>query len=200
LPDVIHTKKSIEKPSKLKKDISFLTIPDSDPAPNIKLGMQYFIPEWDDRVDPKYDFHNDVLTPGRDTYEDEVYAHQIYSQPNYDGILVSKVVVESSKKKKKKIIQLGIHDFIRFSGMVMGDCGAFGYITEEIPPYETEEILDYYQTLGFNFGVSIDHLIVGDFSQPGVREQRYYLTINNAQKFLDLHRAGEYSFTPIGAV
>ena len=42
----------------------------------------------------------------------------------------------------------------------MGDCGAFGYINETIPPYTTEEILDYYTKLDFDFGVSLDHLIV----------------------------------------
>ena len=39
----------------------------------------------------------------------------------------------------------------------MGDCGAFGYINEKVPPYTTEEILDYYTRLDFDFGVSIDH-------------------------------------------
>ncbi|AMA10652.1 tRNA-guanine transglycosylase DpdA [Picosynechococcus sp. PCC 73109] len=182
-----------------KKAKLFLEIPNTPEAPNTKLGMKYFIPEWDDHVDPSYDFLNDILTPGRDTYEDEVYAHQIYNSPNYDGILVSKVVVESSKKKKKKIEEIGIHNFIRFNGQVMGDCGAFGYIKEEVPPYETKEILDYYENLGFNYGVSIDHLIVGAFAEPGIREKRYQLTIDNAQDFLDRHRAGKYSFTPIGA-
>jgi hypothetical protein len=31
----------------------------------------------------------------------------------------------------------------------MGDCGAFGYITEDVPPYTTDEILDYYSRLDF---------------------------------------------------
>ena len=42
----------------------------------------------------------------------------------------------------------------------MGDCGAFGYIQKANPPYSTAEILDYYTRLGFDAGVSIDHLIV----------------------------------------
>lgn len=176
----------------------FLDIPKVPPAANVAMGMQYFIPEWDDHVDPGYDFLNSQLTPNRDPYADEVYAHQIYETPNYDGILVSKVVVDSSKKKRARVEAVGIHQFIRFSGEVMGDCGAFGYVKEAVPPYETEEILDYYENLGFNYGVSIDHLIVGPFAAPGIREKRYELTINNARDFLQKHRAGGYTFTPIG--
>ncbi|MDB9525231.1 tRNA-guanine transglycosylase DpdA [Oscillatoria sp. CS-180] len=176
----------------------FLPIPDVPPAANIDLGMQYYIPEWDDHVDPNYDFLNDRLTPGRDPHHDEVYAHQIYNTPNYDGILVSKVVVDSSKKKRARIEAIGIHDFIRYSGPVMGDCGAFGYVKEEKPPYNTVEILDYYENLGFDYGVSIDHLIVGPFAIPGIREKRYELTMKNAREFFEKHQTAGYSFTPIG--
>lgn len=80
----------------------------------------------------------------------------------------------------------------------MGDCGAFGYIKESEPPYTTDEILDYYEQLGFNYGVSIDHLIVGSFAQSGVKEKRYNLTLKNAEEFIQKHRAGHYTFTPIG--
>lgn len=201
LPEVKTATKKKNKTKKqtknnLKKDK--LSIPDIPAAPNINLGMQYFIPEWDDHVDPNYDFIHSRLTPGRDPYEDEVYAHQIYDKPNYDGVLVSKVVIDGSKKKRKRIEDVGIQHFIRYPGPVMGDCGAFGYIKEDTPPYETDEILDYYESLGFNYGVSIDHLIVGPFASEGVREYRYNLTQKNAQEFLNKHRAGGYTFTPIG--
>ncbi len=183
-----------------EEEQEFLAIPDLDPAPNIHLGMQYFIPEWDDKVDPNYDFHNDISTEGRDTYADDVYAHEIYNNiPNYDGILVSKYIIDKSKKKKAKVDEIGIHKYIRFSGKVMGDCGAFGYIKEEVPHYTSEQVLDYYQKGGFNYGVSVDHLIVGPFAEPGVREKRYDLTLHNADDFLRKHRAGGYEFKPMGA-
>lgn len=201
LPEVKVSPKSVKKPKIGKsEDKELIPVPDLPPAPNLHLGMQYFIPEWDDRVDPGYDFLTDTLTAGRDPYEDDIYAHQIYSTPNYNGILVSKGIVESSKKKKAQIEEVRIHKFIRFSGAVMGDCGAFGYIKEEVPPYNTEEILEYYQRIGFDYGVSIDHLIVGPFAESGVREKRYELTIKNAEEFIQKHRTGGYKFTPIGAV
>lgn len=190
--------KTLEVEDEEAEESEFLPIPEVPAAANLHLGMQYFIPEWDDHVDPNYDFLNDRLTPDRDPYKDEVYAHQIYSIPNYDGILASKVVVESNKKKRERVEAVGIHKFIRYAGPVMGDCGAFGYIKEDVPPYNTVEILDYYQNFGFDFGVSIDHLIVGPFAQPGIREKRYELTMKNAQDFLEKHQVGGYTFTPIG--
>lgn len=180
-------------------DSPFLPIPDCPPAPNHHLGVQYYIPEWDDRIDPGYNFLSDTPSPGRDPSGD-IYAHQLYPKPNYDGVLVSKIICDKTKSKRIAIAAQGIHQFIRFSGPIMGDCGAFGYIKEEVPPYNTPEILEYYQTCGFDFGVSIDHLIVGPFAQPGVREQRYALTLSNAREFLEQHRSGGYSFTPIGVV
>lgn len=201
LPEVKLSPKSVKKPRIGKsEDKELIPIPDLPPAPNLHYRMQYFIPEWDDRVDPGYDFLNDALTPGRDPYKDDVYAHQIYSHPNYNGILVSKGIVESSKKKKAQIEEVRIREFIRFPGPVMGDCGAFGYIEEEVPPYNTEEILEYYQRIGFDYGVSIDHLIVGPFTESGIREKRYELTLKNAEEFIQKHQAGGYTFTPIGAV
>ena len=155
------------KTKKEKKESASLLLPQSEWAKNYTGHLTYFIPEWDDRVDPNYDFITDTSPEGRDTYIDDVYAHEIYEKPNYDGVLMSKIIVEGSKKKKKMIEQVGVHEFIRFDKdkPMMGDCGAFGYVDEYEPPYETDEILDYYQNLGFNIGVSIDHLIVGKYAE-----------------------------------
>jgi len=198
--DPMNQKKGNAKKMAKKRPVDFY-IPRSEWAPNYTGHLKYFIPEWDDRVNPDYDFISDTLPEGRDTYIDDVYAHEIYDQPNYDGILVSKIIVESNKKKKAIIEQMGIHDFLRFdkSRPVMGDCGAFDYVNEYEPPYETEEILDYYQRLGFNIGVSIDHLIVGEYaSDPEERMRRYNLTRANAAAFIEQYNVGNYTFLPSG--
>lgn len=184
-----------------KKAVIDLRLPRTEWAPNYTGHLRYFIPEWDDRVDPDYDFIHDSSAEGRDTYIDDVYAHEIYDTPNYDGILVSKIIVENSKKKKALIEKMGIHEFIRFDKTrpVMGDCGAFDYIDEYEPPFETSEILDYYERLGFNIGVSIDHLIVGKYAaDPVERMRRYTLTKTNAEKFLQQYKEGNYTFLPSG--
>lgn len=188
------------KPAKIKKGLDII-IPRCDFAANYTPHMKYFIPEWDDRVDPDYDFLNDTSKEGRDTYKDDVYAHEMYPTPNYDGVLFSKIIVEESKKKKASIEKVGCHEFIRFdkNRPVMGDCGAFGYINEENPPYQTEEILNYYQDIGFNIGVSIDHLIVGKYAEdPKERKRRFELTVRNAADFIEKHKKGKYTFLPSG--
>lgn len=177
-----------------------VSLPDTWHGKPHREKLMYFIPEWDDHVDRDFDFETDSHSGGIGDWSNEVYAHQLYSEPSYDGILISKVIAEKSKKKKERINRLGVHRFLRVPPEVpiMGDCGAFGYINEKVPPYTTEEILDYYSRLGFDFGVSIDHMIVA--ATESEKKERYDLTIANAADFLEKHRKGRLPWTPIGAV
>ena len=43
----------------------------------------------------------------------------------------------------------------------MGDCGAFTYINDDVPPYTPDEVIDFYDECGFDLGISIDHVIFG---------------------------------------
>lgn len=162
--------------------------------------LRYFIPEWDDLVDPNYDFLTDTHSGGKSDWSNEVYAHQLYPEPNYDGLLVSKVVAEKTRKKAQRINKMGVHRYLRVPRdfPVMGDCGAFGYIQQEVPPYTTDEILDYYTRLDFDYGVSIDHLIVN--ATEASKKFRYELTIHNAEEFLKEHRKRGLAWEPVGAV
>jgi hypothetical protein len=166
-----------------------------------RAKLRYFIPEWDDLVDPDYDFSTDTHSGGSGDWSNEVYAHQMYAGgPNYDGILISKVVAEAKGIKKARINAMGVHRYLRVPREfpIMGDCGAFGYIMDDVPPYTTAEILDYYTRLGFDYGVSIDHLIVS--ATEAQKQQRYELTIANAEEFLREHRRAGLNWEPIGAV
>lgn len=186
---------------KTKRKIDFF-IPSGQYAKNYGQPVLYFIPEWDDRVDPGYDFLTDTPGPNRSNpYLHDVYAHEIYDVPNYDGLLASKIKVEENKTKKSNIEKFGVHKFFRFpkDRPVMGDCGAFGYIDEYEPPYTTEEILNYYERTGFNLGVSIDHLIVGKYANdPDERIRRYRITQNNAIEFIKKYKEGNFTFIPSG--
>ncbi len=181
---------------------SLLTIikdPEHEPkAKNYDRPMRYFIPDWEDLVDPNYDFETDTGKSGKTKYYDEVYAHEIYEQPNYDGVLFSKNAVEHGLIKAKRIQEMGgIHTYARFENKpILGDCGAFSYIAEKDPPYKTHEILNYYRDYGFDYGVSIDHLIIPAFYHE--KEYRYHLTQENAREFIELHQKGGYNFTPVG--
>lgn len=167
------------------------------------MALRYFIPDWDDRVDPGFDFLTDQHTPQRVPYRDDVYAHEIYQPPPYDGVLLSRAVLEDSPKKRQAILEAGsVHHYLRLpvdgQHTVLGDCGAFTYWQQEAPPYDTREVLDYYQELGFDLGVSIDHLIFTEVEAE--KQRRWDITVENARQFLRLHRRGRYAFTPIGVV
>ncbi len=162
--------------------------------------LRYFIPEWDDLVDPDYDFLTDTHSGENCNWEHAVYAHQMYPEPNYDGLLMSRAVAEAKKLKKQRINELGVHRYLRVPREfpVMGDCGAFDYIMEEVPPYSTADVIDYYTRLDFDYGVSVDHLIVTATEKQ--KQARYELTIHNAEEFLKEHRKAGLSWEPIGAV
>ncbi|MEH7238846.1 tRNA-guanine transglycosylase DpdA [Bacillus sp. JJ1562] len=166
------------------------------------FGIKYFMPENDDRVDPNFDFIAETHTENRDPHMDDVYSHEIYPTPNYDGLLVSKMVVDASKNKRDKVMATGgIHNFTRIpSGFpILGDCGAYSYKDAYEPPYETDEILDYYEILGFDIGVSIDHLILQEHAvDPDERKRRLSITELNAENFIKGHYEGNYTFKPSG--
>lgn len=86
--------------------------------------LRYFIPEWDDLVDPDYDFLTDTHSGENCNWEHAVYAHQLYSEPNYDGLLMSWAIAEKSKAKSLRINELGVHRMLRVPRdfPVMGDC------------------------------------------------------------------------------
>ena len=165
------------------------------------MSLQYFIPDWDDRVDPDFNFLSDEHKHGRDPYRDDRYAHELYQTPPYDGVLLSRAVVDDNSRKRSEIVLAGsVHRYLRLpqdgQHKVLGDCGAFTYWKEFEPPYKTEEMLEYYQALNFDMGVSIDHLIFAELEAE--KERRFEITIQNAEDFLRLHEKGGYEFTPIG--
>jgi hypothetical protein len=176
-----------------------IAIPDSWKQKTHRQRLSYFIPDWDDMVDDAFDFKTETHSGGSGDWGNQVYAHQMFPEPNYDGILISKVVAEAGKKKAERINRLGVHRHLRVPRdfPVMGDCGAFGYIKDYEPPYTTSEILAYYTRLDFDYGVSIDHFAIGDEAD---RKRRYQLTIDNAEQFLKEHKKLGLQWTPIGAV
>ncbi|AYB46279.1 tRNA-guanine transglycosylase DpdA [Paenibacillus lautus] len=183
-------------------------VPDDLIAKNYVLEPMFFLPENDDRVDPNYDFLTDFSDKNRNPLVNDVYAHEIFGRPQYDGLLVSKVNIDGSTQQKRLMMkELGMHGFYRLpSGYpIMGDCGAFSYIDKEAPPYTTDEILDYYNDLKFDYGVSIDHLVVGPFKRDEhIRNQRYELTLSMAEEFITKYNQNKeskgYNFHPIGIV
>ena len=151
--------------------------------------MKYFIPEWGDLVDPRYDFITDTYSKehSENPWKNDHYIWDIFGIENVplDGVLVSRTKLEENKKKISKIMDSSIHSFLHLPAFfeIIGDCGAFGYIEQDEPIFETKDTLDFYVKLGLNVGVSIDHLIVPKFKEQN--QARWNLTIENAREMYD---------------
>jgi len=190
--------------------------------------LKYFLPDWEDRLDPDFDFVRDIYSKGHEQnpYEHDVYAHQLFKEPPYDGILLSLSVFQSkislANGGNASYTIRGISDIRKYLKIpsnskleVMGDCGAFGYVNEDSPPlpfYSVKNVASLYEKLGFDYGVSVDHLVVKYVlernPETGEKERRYLtlrekvnrvkITLDNAQEFLRYHKKHSCKFKPMG--
>ena len=148
--------------------------------------MEYFLPFWPaDKIYPDFDVW-------KETYGEVSYQRiwEVFSRPPINGVLVSRVNMNKSKKLAREISKKGVHGFLKYSGIVMGDCGAFGYIKKDAPLYDPIETMRYYDKLGYDIGVSVDHLIVPETYDQ--RNERWQLTIDNAEKMFDEAQKSAY--------
>lgn len=178
------------------------------------MNVSFFLPESDDRVDPFFDFLTDSYSKDRAKgTEHDRYAHNLFDGPQCDGLLLTRSNI-NERRKNEIICAGGVHQFLRLSADVpiIADCGAFQYLAQESPPYDPAETVKFYDELGFNLGITLDHLVL-EFDaeydncetllskRPSEEMQRRYrLTLDNAKAMLDFHRAGSFSVKLLGAV
>lgn len=183
--------------------------------------MKFYFPDSQDLVDPSFDFETEKRSETRIRQRDDLYAHEVFDSPPYDGMLVSKAIVEGHGEstgrytlgQQRRFLAEGVREFLRVpKGMeVMGDCGAFTYVKEPQPPVTVEEVIQFYSESGFDYGASVDHVILEynpdwDFSLPGVDpvpescRHRQEITIDLARKFLKTCRSQKVGFEPLGVV
>ncbi|MFJ5288504.1 tRNA-guanine transglycosylase DpdA [Streptomyces sp. NPDC088348] len=162
--------------------------------------MKFYFPDSQDQIYPRYDFINDEYPDERVRQRDDLYAHQAVKPAPYDGILVSKAIVDGSVKgagkysapQRDRLYRDGVKTFFGLpdSMQSLGDCGAFNYINEEYPPYRTEDVLHYYTECRFNSGISIDHVIFGyrpdapDKDVDPAWVKRREISLDLAEKFI----------------
>jgi hypothetical protein len=91
----------------------------------------------------------------------------------------------------------------------MGDCGAFSYVRETRPPFTVKEVIDFYVQCGFDYALSVDHVILAfqadlDQALPGLDvvpeewRERQKITLELAEEFLTRSTAQNCSYTPVG--
>jgi hypothetical protein len=182
--------------------------------------MRFFFPDSQDLVDPSFDFVSETRAEFRVRQMDDLYAHEILDPLPFHGILVSRAIVDGagpdksgkySMAQRQRLLRQGVKRFFRAEGLpleFMGDCGAFTYKDEETPPFTVEDVVEFYLACGFDYGISVDHLILEFVAEdllslPGlepasaVAKYRQELTLDLAERFLQLQRS-ESSFEPIG--
>jgi hypothetical protein len=182
--------------------------------------MRFFFPDSQDLVDPSFDFETEERSPTRTRHRDDQYAHEVFALPPFDGLLVSKGMVDGvgetgsrySIAQRHRLLRVGAHDFFRVPTEtpipIMGDCGAFTYVRERTPPYAVEDVLQFYIECRFDLGISVDHIILAyderwDRLLPGIdvpEEFRFRqeVTLNLAGQFLQSHREARLRFEPLG--
>jgi hypothetical protein len=186
--------------------------------------MRFFFPDSQDLVDPHFDFEEEAHPEFRVRQRDDVYAHEVFEIPPFDGILVSKAIVDGAGRsggkytmaQRHRLLRVGIREFLRADNHlgrepleIMGDCGAFTYRDSEEPPFTVEEVVKFYHELGFDLGISVDHVILSfneewDHSLPGLHvvpdefKRRQELTLTLAEEFLRLCQSQDVDFTPLG--
>lgn len=177
------------------------------------MKLQYFMPDWEDYLDADFDFQNDKLSTKTREGRREIYAHECLSpEIPYDGMLLSLAHLTKKKGLLRNESLNGrkkhpIRDSLRLpsTSILMGDCGAFSYITEKEPPFTPAQAARLYERLGFDWGTSVDHLILPDSTQTAKQRKQYVgsrlkLTRHNAVEFIKIVKSRGLNFTPVGSI
>lgn len=181
--------------------------------------MKYIYADSMDHVDPGYAFLEDRYAPTRNPYWDDAFPHEIMGYAPYDGVLVSRGIVgdhrvsgKYSEAQAMRFRRVGAREFLRLNKpefarlSIFGDCGAFTYNKEDVPPYSPEDMAEFYHEGGFTHGCSVDHIIFDyDETLRGMEggsseaRRRYDITLENATAFLKVAR-NLRDFTPLGVI
>lgn len=189
--------------------------------------MKFFFPDAHELVDPNYDFARKHDPPRGVGQQDGKYAHELLDPAPYDGILLSRGVIQGKGSdadgrfrdakyklsEQQRLYRVGAREFFRAGKrplLFMGDCGAFSYRAEPEPPYTVDGVINYYDACRVDWGVSVDHVILGYDAQldaglfgadavPEDWTKRQEITITLAAEFLRKARSGRYTFEPVGA-
>lgn len=186
--------------------------------------MKFIFADAQDMIDPNYDFLNDEFSPDRILQRTDKYPHEVFEKKPYDGMLLSRGLIDDgvyksssraySAAQSRRMKLQGIKRFLRYyDGDVFGDNGAFSYHKLDVPPYKVDETVKYYEDCGFDYGMSVDHIIFeydkrfdtdgkfdDNFKVSETMQKRYDITISNAKEFLVQCEKQKVEFHPIGVV
>jgi hypothetical protein len=187
-------------------------------TPNVRSGRpMYFLPDWDDFVDAKFDFRKDKFSSDSRAHRSEAHTLALTRpQRLADGVLVSLAQNLGSKGLLRRVREADalhprlVRDHFRLESdqFAFGDCGAFSYSGEDEPSITVPQAVAVYDLHGFDLGASVDHIPLeqvrtskGSRSlRKQERERRVAITTRNAARFIDEVERRQARFTPVGVI
>lgn len=184
--------------------------------------MRFFFPDSQDQVDPGFDFVTEERDPYRVRQRDDLYAHEVFDPPPFDGLLVSKAIVDGysdgsagkyTAAQRLRLYREHARRFFRLDHAygplaIMGDCGAFSYVDDPKPPYAVDEVIGFYEECEFDYGIAVDHVIFNknplaaqvhkDDEELTGWQERQDLTLGLANEFWAACNGRRVRFTPLG--
>ena len=182
--------------------------------------MKFFFPDSHDLIDPSFDFRTERRSYAGSRQQAQLYAHEVLDEPPYDGMLLSKAMVDPHSTSRdirysftqvQRLKRLGVREFLRLDrpGLkrrleTMGDCGGFSYVNEPEPPFDVDAVIEFYLDCQFDYGISLDHVILGynerltEQEVPCDWRNRFDITMEKAREFLAEHQKRRLPFKPLG--
>ena len=179
----------------------------------------YFLPDWDDLLDPNFDFEKDAFSGStRANREDKHCCVLMHPKQMCDGILVSLAQQGTSKGSLRRLegnelgslspLPLRKHFGLSSGQYLFGDCGAFSYVNEDEPTILVEQAVALYERYDFDFGASVDHIPVRKINKNGEktllsdeeRQERIKITHENAADFIEVTKKRKAKFNPVGTI
>ena len=195
------------------------TSPRSKPVLPHEGKPLYFLPDWDDFLDIKYDFKADKFSNPNRRLRQEAHSISLMRPKRLcDGVLVSLAQHMGSKGLLKRFEATSTESLAPRSvrkhfkllpdQIAFGDCGAFSYVNEERPTITVEQAVALYDLYEFDFGCSVDHIPVPEINTSEgkrslsikERKARIQLTRDNAEIFIRIHKEIKANFTPVGVI
>lgn len=185
--------------------------------------MKFIFADSLDYIDPGYDFLLDRNADGRRPYWDDQYPHEALGYAPYQGMLVSRAIVgggaasgisgKYTEAQGMRFRRVGAREFLRLNDPkyaaldIFGDCGAFSYHNEDVPPYTPEDTAEFYDDGRFTHGCSSDHIIfdfvdglTGMSGGTPENHHRFDITQANAEAFLTATKHMSNRFCPLGVI
>ena len=181
--------------------------------------FRYFLPDWDDLLDPRFDFEGDDFSGvSRSQRGDKHCCVLMKPYRMSDGILLSLAQngiqkgplrrIEGTEPEALSPPPLRTHFELSSNQYLFGDCGAYSYVNEENPTVSVEQAVALYESYGFDFGASVDHIPAQMIRRNGKRitlsdkerQARVETTKLNAEQFLNAAEKRKAKFNPVGII